>query len=186
MEEGVEVGRRVRLPRGAEPPIRVYVNGVRQSEGEDYRVRGGEIVFSRPIVKEGKVGGLRWLAMLLGLFGTYRKHEVVDVEYRLGGRLKLASDVEDLPTGLTRDRLGGEAEQVGDTPAVHARRCPSAAGRHLARLSRKWRSCSHVNPIPPRTWSAVADTPRRVRGPRLAIAAASGSDSGSASAAHAA
>jgi hypothetical protein len=92
--EGVEVGRRVRLPRGAEPPIRVYVNGVEQSEGSDFRIRGGEIVFERPIVKEGKVGGLRWLAMLLGLFGTYRKHETVDVEYRLGGQVKLASDVE--------------------------------------------------------------------------------------------
>ena len=94
VEEGVEVGRRVRLPRGAEPPIRVYVNGVEQSQGSDFRIRGGEIVFERPIVKEGKVGGLRWLAMLLGLFGTYRKHETVDVEYRLGGQVKLASDVE--------------------------------------------------------------------------------------------
>jgi hypothetical protein len=94
VEEGVEVGRRVRMPRGAEPPIHVYVNGVEQSEGSDFRIRGGEIVFERPIVKEGKVSGFRWLAMLLGLFGTYRKHETVDVEYRLGGQVKLASDVE--------------------------------------------------------------------------------------------
>jgi len=86
-------GRRVRLPRGAEPPVVVYVNGVQQVEGEDYVARSGEIVFSRPIVKE-RVGGMRWLAMLLGLFGTYRKHETVDVEYRLGGQVKLASDVE--------------------------------------------------------------------------------------------
>jgi len=96
-EEGVEVGRRVRLPRGAEPPYGVFVNGVRQAEGEDYSVKGGEIVFARPIVKEGKVGGIRWLAMLLGLFGTYRKHEVVDVEYRLRGEIKLVSDAEVLP-----------------------------------------------------------------------------------------
>ena len=89
-------GRRVRLPRGAEPPVVVYVNGVQQVEGEDYLVRGGEVVFSRPIVKE-RIGGMRWLAMLLGLFGTYRKHETVDVEYRLGGQVKLASDVEILP-----------------------------------------------------------------------------------------
>ncbi len=89
-------GRRVRLPRGAQPPVVVYVNGVQQVEGDDYLVRAGEIVFSRPIVKE-KVGGMRWLAMLLGLFGTYRKHETVDVEYRLGGQVKLASDVETLP-----------------------------------------------------------------------------------------
>jgi hypothetical protein len=96
-EEGVEVGRRVRLPRGATRPLRVYVNGVEQREGRDYKVARGEIVFTRPIVKEGKVGGMRWAAMLLGLFGTYRKHETVDVEYRLRGRVKLLSDAEVLP-----------------------------------------------------------------------------------------
>jgi hypothetical protein len=96
-EEGVEVGRRVRLPRGAEPPFRVFLNGVPQTQGTHYRVQGREITFTRPIVKEGKVSGMRWLAMLLGLFGTYRKHEVVDVEYRLRGETKLASDVDVLP-----------------------------------------------------------------------------------------
>ena len=40
---------------------------------------------------------MRYLAMLLGLFGTYRKHETVDVEYRLGGEVKLASDIRVLP-----------------------------------------------------------------------------------------
>jgi hypothetical protein len=89
-------GRRVRLPRGAEPPISVYVNGVEQKAGADYELRGDEIVFSRPILKE-KVGAGRWMAMYLGLFGTYRKHETIDVEYRLGGEVKLASDVEVLP-----------------------------------------------------------------------------------------
>jgi hypothetical protein len=96
-EEGVEVGRRVRLPRGSEPPYSVFVNGVRQTEGDDYRFERREIVFARPIVKEGKVGGIRWVAMFLGLFGTYRKHEVVDVEYRRDGKPRLASDVEVLP-----------------------------------------------------------------------------------------
>jgi hypothetical protein len=92
----VAVGRRVRLPQGAEPPIVVFLNGVQQTEGADYEVRSGEIVFSRPILKE-QVGGMRYLAMLLGLFGTYRKHETVDVEYRLGGEPRLASDVEVIP-----------------------------------------------------------------------------------------
>lgn len=89
----VAVGRRARLPRGAEPPIRVYINGIEQREGPDYTLRGGEIVFARPIVKE-KVGTGRWMAMYLGLFGTYRKNETVDVEYRLGGRTQLVADVE--------------------------------------------------------------------------------------------
>ena len=100
MPEGFEVpkgsyaaGRRVRLPRGAEPPVRVYLNGVEQSAGTDYKLRGGEVIFSRPLLKE-KVGAGRWMAMYLGLFGTYRKHETVDVEYRLNGKVRLASDLE--------------------------------------------------------------------------------------------
>jgi hypothetical protein len=92
-EGSVAVGRRVRLPGGAEPPVVVFVNGVQQSEGEDYEVRSGEIVFSRPILKE-RVGRMRYLAMLLGLFGTYRKHETVDVEYRVEGKPRLASDLK--------------------------------------------------------------------------------------------
>ena len=89
-------GNRVRLPRGAEEPIRVYINGVEQDRGEVWEVRGGEIVFTRPIVKE-KVSPGRWMAMYLGLFGSYRKNETVDVEYRLGGQPKLAGDMEILP-----------------------------------------------------------------------------------------
>jgi hypothetical protein len=92
--QGKRRRRSARAPgRGAEPPIVVYVNGVEQTAGADYELRSGEIVFGHPIVKE-QVGGMRWLAMLLGLFGTYHRHETVDVEYRLGGQVKLASDVE--------------------------------------------------------------------------------------------
>jgi hypothetical protein len=91
-----EAGRRARLPRGAREPIRVHVNGVEQTRGVDYELRAGELVFSRPIVKETVTPG-RWMAMYLGLFGTYRKHETVDVEYQLGGQTKLAGDVEIIP-----------------------------------------------------------------------------------------
>lgn len=91
--EGVEVGRRVKLPRGAGPPIRVYINGVEQNEGTDYAIEPGVVVFNEPIVKEGKIGRLRWLSMYIGLFGSYRKHETVDVEYRVGGKTHLASDL---------------------------------------------------------------------------------------------
>jgi hypothetical protein len=87
-------GNRVRLPRGAERPMRVYINGVEQSEGEDFRIAGGMVVFNRPIVKEEKLSGLRWLSMLVGVVGTYRKNESVDVEYRLRGETRLISDAE--------------------------------------------------------------------------------------------
>jgi hypothetical protein len=89
-------GRRVRLPRGAKEPIRVHVNGVEQTRGTDYEIRNGEIVFNRPIIKETVTPG-RWMAMYLGLFGTYRKNEAVDVEYKLGGETKLLADAEILP-----------------------------------------------------------------------------------------
>ncbi len=92
----VGAGTRVKLPPGAEPPINVYINGVQQQEGRDYRVDRGHVVFPRRIVKE-QVSGGRWLAMFLGLFGSYGKNEVVDVEYRRGGRAELVSDARILP-----------------------------------------------------------------------------------------
>jgi hypothetical protein len=85
-------GRRVRLPAGAEGPYTVFVNGIEQREGADYEVRAGEIVFNRQIVKE-KVGAGRWLAMYLGAFGTYRKNETIDVQFKRDGKLELISDV---------------------------------------------------------------------------------------------
>jgi hypothetical protein len=85
-------GRRLKLPANAEAPYVVYINGVQQHEGEDYDVRAGEIVFAREIVKE-KVGTGRWLAMYLGLFGTYRKNETIDLQFQRGGKTELRSDL---------------------------------------------------------------------------------------------
>ncbi len=86
-------GNRVKLPAGSEPPFTVFINGVEQGEDADYNVRDGEIVFTRPIIKE-KVGAGRWLAMYLGLFGTYRKNETVDLQFNRDGKTTL---VDDLP-----------------------------------------------------------------------------------------
>jgi hypothetical protein len=96
MAESVEAGRRVRLPSGAERPIQVFVNGIEQAEGDDYSIRGREIVFSRPLVKE-RVSTARWLAMLLGLFGSYGKNESVDVHFRRGGEMHVLTDAKILP-----------------------------------------------------------------------------------------
>jgi hypothetical protein len=85
-------GRRAQLPRGASEPIRVHINGVEQPRGDVWDVREGHIVFTRPIVKE-RVSTGRWLAMYLGLFGSYKKNEQVDVEYTLDGQTKLAADI---------------------------------------------------------------------------------------------
>ena len=84
-------GERVKLPSGAEPPFAVFINGIEQPKGS-YRIEAGEIVFDRPIVKE-KVGTGRWLAMYLGLFGTYRKDETIDLQFERNGKTELLSDL---------------------------------------------------------------------------------------------
>ena len=89
-------GRRVKLPDGAQAPYTVFINGVEQREDADYRLAAGEIVFTRQIVKE-KVGTGRWLAMYLGLFGTYRKDETIDLQCQRGGKVELISDLPVLP-----------------------------------------------------------------------------------------
>jgi hypothetical protein len=89
-------GQRVAIPAGAEPPFTVFINGVEQSEGADYAVEGTEIVFTRPIVKE-KIGTGRWLAMYLGLFGTYRKDETIDLQFSRGGKVELIPDLPVVP-----------------------------------------------------------------------------------------
>lgn len=77
---------RVQLPRGATGPVEVYVNGVRQREGLDFRRRGGELVFPRRLTREGRLGFWRWTSLFLGVAGTYRQNDSVDVVYEVGGR----------------------------------------------------------------------------------------------------
>jgi len=64
----------------------VYVNGVPQRVGRDFDRIGDELVFRRELAQEGRLGPIRWLSMLLGVAGTYRKHETVDIVYESGGR----------------------------------------------------------------------------------------------------
>jgi hypothetical protein len=84
---------RVPLPRGAERPYRVFVNGVPQREGVDYEVAGDELHFTRPLEKE-RLGLGRWTAMFLGLFGSYGKNDSVDVQYKLGNRDAVATGLD--------------------------------------------------------------------------------------------
>ena len=89
----------VRLPRGARPPFRVFVNGVEQREGDDYRLKADRLVFNRSLAQEGRLGFWRWLSMLLGIAGTYRKHETVDVQYEVNGKPRVAANLKPEPLG---------------------------------------------------------------------------------------
>src|SRR4051812_43920068 len=96
----------VPLPKGAEPPYRVFVNGVPQTEGADYTIERGALVFRRHLEKEGKLGIGRWTAIWLGLFGTYRKNDSVDVQYRIGREQRVATylDIIQPGEGVERNR----------------------------------------------------------------------------------
>src|ERR671932_1186798 len=82
---------RVELPSGVGDRYEVYVNGVKQEPGRDFDRIGETLVFRRALAQEGRLGPIRWLSMLLGIAGTYRKHETVDVIYEVGGRRNVAS-----------------------------------------------------------------------------------------------
>ncbi len=87
---------RVPLPDGAEPPLRVFVNGAPQQQGHDYEVVGRELVFDRPLEKERLSRG-KWAAIFFGLWGYYGKNDSVDVHYRRGGRDVVATGLDILP-----------------------------------------------------------------------------------------
>jgi hypothetical protein len=93
------------MPRSVRPPFRVFVNGVEQREGSDYTVAGDRLVFNRSLAQEGKLGFWRWLSMLLGIAGTYRKHENVDVQYAINGKPQVA-------TGLPVETLSGDEDSL--------------------------------------------------------------------------
>jgi hypothetical protein len=82
---------RVTLPAAAGSDFEVFVNGVRQEPGRDFRVEGHELVFERRLAREGRLGAWRWLSMLLGVAGTYRQNDTVDVVYEVGGRRTVAT-----------------------------------------------------------------------------------------------
>jgi predicted metalloprotease with PDZ domain len=87
---------RVPLPHGAEPPLRVFVSGVAQTEGVDYDIEGRDLMFRKPLVKE-ELGFFRWAAMFLALFGSYGRNDTVDVQYTIGGKTTVASGLEFFP-----------------------------------------------------------------------------------------
>ncbi len=89
----------VPLPRDAEEPFEVFVNGVPQTPGVDYSVAGRMLRFAKPLAQEGSLGLLRWASMFLGVAGTYRKNDSVDVVYEAGGRRKVAASLPIIPPG---------------------------------------------------------------------------------------
>ncbi|HEX2087957.1 MAG TPA: hypothetical protein VHF89_19880 [Solirubrobacteraceae bacterium] len=77
----------------------VFVNGVPQKPGVDYRVEGRALVFDRELKKEGRLGPWRWFLGAWGI-GTYRQNDSVDVRYEAGGRPSVVEGLDIEPAGV--------------------------------------------------------------------------------------
>jgi hypothetical protein len=84
----------VDLPSHVPDRFEVFVNGVEQTRGSDYELLGRSVVFPRPIAQEGRLGFWRWASMWLGIAGSYRKHENVDIVYEVGGRKQVETGLQ--------------------------------------------------------------------------------------------
>jgi hypothetical protein len=85
----------VHLPQGAGAPLRVWVNGVEQSEGDDFVLRARRLEFEKPLAKEGRIGFFRWALIFFGIAGTYRKNDSVDVQYTsANGQVRLVTGLD--------------------------------------------------------------------------------------------
>jgi hypothetical protein len=82
----VESGSQFELPDIVVEPFEVFVNGVPQKRGTDFDQVGRTLLFPRELSGEGRLGFWRWLSLFLGVAGTYRKNDTVDVVFTAGGR----------------------------------------------------------------------------------------------------
>ena len=69
----------------------MFVNGVEQHPGTDFDQIGSTLVFRRELAPEGRLGFWRWLSLFLGVAGTYRKNDTVDVVYSDGGNRRVVT-----------------------------------------------------------------------------------------------
>ena len=81
----------VDLPDTVPDRFEVFVNGVPQQRGVDFDQLGRTLVFRRELAQEGRLGFWRWLSLFLGVAGTYRKNDTVDIVYTADGRRNVAT-----------------------------------------------------------------------------------------------
>jgi hypothetical protein len=84
---------RIDLPPAVQGPIEVFVNGVPQEPGRDYEQIGRSLFFNRELKQEGRLGFWRWTSIFLGVAGTYRQNDSVDVVYARDGRRIVATSL---------------------------------------------------------------------------------------------
>jgi hypothetical protein len=81
----------VDLPDSVGDSFDVFVNGIQQQPQVDFEQVGRTLVFQRELRHEGRLGFWRWLSIFLGVAGTYRRNDTVDVVYSSGGQRTVAT-----------------------------------------------------------------------------------------------
>ena len=87
---------KVELPRTVREPFTVFVNGVRQEEGRDYEIAGRALLFTKPLVKEQRLGFWKWFWGAFGI-GTYGRNDQVDVAWEVDGAPRVAHALDITP-----------------------------------------------------------------------------------------
>jgi hypothetical protein len=107
----------VNLPENADGPYEIFVNGVPQHDQDDYVLEDRTLYFFKPIRKEEKLGFWRWLVLFIGIAGSYKQNDSVDVTFtRDGARfidtgLKITVLIE--PTEEEKKSLAGSYSPGG-------------------------------------------------------------------------
>jgi hypothetical protein len=89
----------------------VFVNGVPQARGKEYEQVDRSLFFARALKQEGRLGFWRWASIFLGIAGTYREDDWVDVVYERNGQRTVTTR---LPIALA-DPGGFSPTAVGKT-----------------------------------------------------------------------
>jgi hypothetical protein len=86
----------------------VYVNGILQEHGTDYHLDGRTLIFARALTPEVRMSKLQFVRAALGIAGTYRKHDSIDIIYERHGRRLVATGLRprnpDRPTATDGER----------------------------------------------------------------------------------
>ena len=84
----------VDLPVEVEDEFDVYVNGVLQEYPDDYQLDRRTLVFPRPLAPEVKMTKFQLIRAVLGVAGTYTKHDTIDIVYEHDGHKRVATGLK--------------------------------------------------------------------------------------------
>jgi hypothetical protein len=82
------------LPPDVEEPFEVYLNAIPQQAGIDFERVGRALVFPRALKPEVKMSRIQLALATLGIAGTYRTYDTLDVIYHRDGRRLVATGLK--------------------------------------------------------------------------------------------